>query len=45
VEGHTGDPGNERCDYLAKIAAGNPTEIDSEYENLSHSLNSQTHLF
>lgn len=33
IESHTGIPENERCDYLAKKAAENPSEIDEWYEN------------
>lgn len=34
IEGHSGHPENERCDYLARKAAMNPSEIDSGYENM-----------
>lgn len=36
VKGHAGVLGNERCDLLARNAASNPTEIDTEYEKLEN---------
>ena len=35
IEGHSGHPENERCDYLAKNAARNPVDIDPGYENMN----------
>lgn len=32
VKGHAGHPENERCDVLAREAAGNPTQEDSGYQ-------------
>jgi len=38
IKAHAGIPENERCDQLAKLAAENPTEIDTVYENSDPSL-------
>lgn len=34
VRGHNGDPENERCDLLARLASNDPQEIDEEFESL-----------